>query len=96
MRLNRICSENNNFDKRYSKLESCLLEKGYGEKIVRKQFLRDREHSAESLLEKLKSESDQHKLTFNITYYPVFQNVRNILQELHILLTPDKERKKVF
>ena len=38
----------------------------------------------------------QKKLTFNITYYPVFQNVRNILQELHILLTPDQEHKKVF
>ena len=44
----------------------------------------------------MKSESDQNKLTFNITYYSVFQNIRNILQELHILLTPDKEHKKVF
>ena len=44
----------------------------------------------------MKSESDQKKLTFNITYYPVFKNVRNILQELHILLTPDQEHKKVF
>ena len=57
--------------------------------MVRKQLLRARE----SLLEKVKSESDQNKLTFNITYYPVFQNVRNILQELKILLTPDKEHK---
>ena len=64
--------------------------------MVRKQVLRAREHSRESLLEKVKSESNQDKLTFNITYYPVFQNVRNILQELHILLTPDKEHKKVF
>ena len=31
-----------------------------------------------------------------LIYYPVFQNVRNILQELHILLTPDQELKKVF
>ena len=38
----------------------------------------------------------KRKLTLNITYYSVFQNVRNILQELHILLTPDKEHKKVF
>ena len=38
----------------------------------------------------------KRKLTLNITYYSVFQNVRNILQELHILLTPDKEYKKVF
>ena len=35
-------------------------------------------------------------MAFNITYYPVFENVRNILQELFIPLTPDKEHKKVF
>ena len=64
--------------------------------MATKQVLRAREHFRESLLEKVKIESDQNKLTFNITYYPVFQNVRNILQELHILLTPDKEHKKVF
>ena len=64
--------------------------------MVRKQVLRAHEHSRESLLKKVKSESDQSKLTFNITYCPVFQNVRNILQELHILLTPDKEHKKYF
>ena len=49
--------------------------------MVRKHVLWTREHS---------------KLTFNINYYPVFQNVRNTLQELHILLTPDQEHKKVF
>ena len=45
--------------------------------MVRKQVLRAREDSRESLLEKVKSESNQDKLAFNITYYPVFQNVRN-------------------
>ena len=44
----------------------------------------------------MKAESDQKKLTFNITYYLLFQDVRNILQELHILLTPDQEHKTVF
>ena len=63
--------------------------------MVRKQILWAREHSRESLLEKVISESYQNKLTFNITCYPVFQILRNILQELHILLTPDKEHKKV-
>ena len=71
LRLNRICSNNSNFDKRCNELENLLFEKGYSEKMVRKQVLRAREHS----------ESDQKKLTFNITYYPVFQNVRSILQE---------------
>ena len=64
--------------------------------MVRKQVLRAREHSRESLLEKMKPESNQRKLTFNITFYPVFQNVRNILRELHILLATDQEHKKVF
>ena len=44
----------------------------------------------------MKSEFEQKKQTFIITYYPVFQNVRNILQEVHIFLTPDQEYKKVF
>ena len=35
----------------------------------------------------------EQKLTFNITY---FQNVRTIMEELHILLTPNKEHKNVF
>ena len=64
--------------------------------MVRKQVLRAREHSRESLLKIVKRESDQNKLRINITYYPVFENVRNILQELHIFLTPDKEHNKVF
>ena len=64
--------------------------------MIRKQVSWAREHSKESLLEKVKSESNQNKLTFNITYYPVFQNERNILHDLHILLTPHQEHKKVF
>ena len=38
----------------------------------------------------------EKKLTFNITYYPAFQNVRSTMEEMHILLTPNKEHKKVF
>ena len=58
--------------------------------------LQSRQYARESLIEKMKSESDQKKLIFNNTRYPFFQNVRNILQELHILLTPSQEHKKVF
>ena len=38
----------------------------------------------------------EQKLTFNITYYPAFKNVRTITEEIHILSTPNKEHKKVF
>ena len=61
LRLQRICSDDDNFDKRCKELESWLLEKCYSEKMVRKQVLRACEHSRESLLKKKKSESDQKK-----------------------------------
>ena len=35
-----------------------------------------------------KERKKKQKLTFNITYYPAFQNIRNILQELNLLLGP--------
>ena len=38
----------------------------------------------------------EQKLTFNITYCPDFQNVRATMEELHILLTPNKENEKVI
>ena len=43
-----------------------------------------------------KSETYEQKLPFNITFYSVFQNTTNILQELNLLLAPDKEHQKVF
>ena len=46
--------------------------------------------------EKEKQQMPEKKLTFSITYFPAFQNVRSIMEELHILLTPNKEHKKVF
>ena len=43
-----------------------------------------------------KIETSEQKLTFNITYYPFFQNIRNILQELFLLFAPDKGHEDVF
>ena len=46
------------------------------------------------LLEKEKQQLSKRK--FNIIYYPVFRNVRGIMEELYIKLTPNKEHKKAF
>ena len=43
-----------------------------------------------------RSQPEENKLTFNITYYPTFLNIKTILEELQILLAPDKENQKVF
>ena len=48
--------------------------------MIRNQILRAQEHSRENLFEREKAEASGPKLSFNITYYPVFQN-RNILPE---------------
>ena len=34
-----------------------------------------------------KTKAFEQKLTLNINHYPVFENIRNILQELHLLST---------
>ena len=39
---------------------------------------------------------EQNKVTPNVTCYPVFLNVKKILAELHLLLTPDVAHKIVF
>ena len=72
------------------------MERTYQEKMIREQILIAREHSRKDLLEREKTETSDSKLTFNIIYDPVFQNIRTILLELHLLLTPDKEHTKVF
>ena len=69
------------------------MERGYSERMVRTQILKARGESRDSLLERGNTRTSESKLTFNITYYPAFQNVRSILQELQILLAPDKEHK---
>ena len=63
--------------------------------MIRKQVSRARERLQNDLLEREKQEMSEQKLTFSITYYPAFQNVRAIMEELHIL-TPNKGHKKVF
>ena len=61
------------------------MERAYNEKMIRKQILKAREYSRNDLLEREKPQMSEQKLTFNITYYSDFQNVRTIMEELHIL-----------
>ena len=51
-----------------------------------------RGESRDSLFERGNTKTSDSKLTS----CPVFQNVRSILEELQILLAPDKGHKKIF
>ena len=72
------------------------MERGYSERLVRTQIHKARGESRDSFLEQRNTRTSKGKLIFNIIYYPAFQNARSILQELQILLGPDKEHKKAF
>ena len=64
--------------------------------MVRKEILRARAIPRDALLEKFDNQEKQNKTTFNITYHPVFRDIRKILEELHVILVSDDGYKKVF
>ena len=66
LRFNRICSDNETFDRRCNNLEKWLMKRGCNEKMIRKQILSAREHSRNGLLEKEKQQWSERKLTFNL------------------------------
>ena len=82
MRYNRTCSDNNKLDQRCNDLDKWLKERGFSELMVRTHILKARGESKDSFLEQGNTRTSESKLTFNITYCPVFQNVRSILEEL--------------
>ena len=65
--------------------------------MVRSHILKTRKYRRSDLLNKEKREVNQNnKLFLNITYHPSFSRLKHTLNDIHILLTPDKEHKKVF
>ena len=77
LRLNRICSETNAFVKRW--FGKATLGK---RKLMRKEILRVRKTPRNKLLDKEKSEENNSKLVFNVTYYPVSRHLKSQLKEL--------------
>ena len=64
--------------------------------MIRKQISRAREHSRNDLLERENPKIFERKPTFNTNYNPAFKNVRAIMEELNMFLTPNKKHRKVF
>ena len=78
------------------RIRHCLHERGYSEIVIWQEILKAQKIPKNELLEKEPNHQEENKLTFNITYYPVFQNTKTILEELQILLVLDKEHQKVL
>ena len=63
---------------------------------MRQQILKARKYRRTELLHSQREEYHKNKLVFNITYYPIFSKLKNILFKIHLLLTPNREHRKVF
>ena len=64
--------------------------------LVRGQILKARKFLRSEVLNKQKRMGNKSRIVFNITYHPVFSKLKNVLSEIHLLLTPDREHGKVF
>ena len=69
LRLNRICSQNNFFDKRWNELEIWLKERGYSDNLVRAQTLKARKYLRSEVLNKQKREGNKNRFVFNINSF---------------------------
>lgn len=84
------------FDSRCNNLEKWQAERECSEKSVSKEILKVRAFSSETLLGHEKLMQNDDVVAFNITYYPIFKNIRNILDGLHILLAPEQNHEKLL
>ena len=72
------------------------MERGYGCRLVRNQNLNARKFNRDELLDMGRKETLYNKLVFNITYHPAYSRMNKVLQEFHLLLTPNEEHCNVF
>ena len=75
LRLNRIYSDHELFDRRWKDLEKWIRKKGYNEKMIRKQILRVWKHSRNDLLGRENMQKPEQKPVFN-NHYSAVQNGR--------------------
>ena len=68
------------------------MERGCSSKLVRKEILRARKIPKNDLLNKEKSQGNDSKLTFNITYCPVFRHLKSD----YGILACDENHERIF
>ena len=74
-----------------------LLERGYSFQFVLQKILRARTIRRNELLDKNeKSQGKDSKLTFNVTYCPVFRHLKYQLKDLHVILAYYEDHEKLF
>ena len=95
LRLNRICSSDDEFENRCEDLYDWLRDRGYKHKLVEDQIRRACNFDRNDLLTKEKP-TKKGVLSLNIEYNPAFSNLSKTLNELKCILQGDEQHRKVF
>ena len=77
-------------------MEVWLKEKNSGDKLVRRQIVKTRKFLISDVLKKRKSVANNNRFLLNISYHPLLLKLKNVLSEIYLLLTPDREHGKIF
>ena len=93
LRINRICSGNVLFYLWCNKLQEWLIKRNYNSTVVRKQILKARGFSRDILLDRVKEVTNSDRIILTLSYHPSIKNFQNVLNEVHILFTPNKEHR---
>ena len=79
-----------------NEFEEWLIKRSYNPTVVRKQISKAWALSRGTLLDKVKEVRNNDRLVLTLTYHLSIKNFQNVLNETHILLTPNKEHCKDF
>ena len=80
LRIHQISSENVSFDLRCNELEKWLIKRKYNPREIRKQILKARAFSRDTLLDKVKEVKNNDRLVLTLTYNPSIKSFQNVLK----------------
>ena len=81
------------YDNRCDQLQKS--DRNLKQKLVREQIFKARAISSEALLNNERNPQVEDRLVLTLTYHPLLRDFQKVLNDVQILLTPNKEHKTV-
>ena len=95
LRLRRICSNNQFFEKRACELQNVLLDCGYKNKLIKECIMKARRTAREEVLKTKPTSSTDH-VPLVVTYNPALTNLHSILKDHHQILQTSSKCQATF
>ena len=96
LRLRRISSKDEFFERRSAELLSYLIKRGYKERFVREQISRAKQIPSSETLQEHNRYEDKSPVPFTITYNPALPNIQEILHKKQPILHSTNHLQKIF